>query len=70
VGAAHTELEQFALDPAVAPAGVLAGQAQDQLPTLGDQTGASAPGPAGEHRPLASDKIAMPARERLRADQE
>jgi hypothetical protein len=70
LGAAHAELEQFALDPAVAPAGVLAGQAEDQLPALGDQTGASAPGPAGAHRPLAPDEIAMPAQERLRADQE
>ena len=40
------------------------------LTALGDQTGASTPGTAGEHRPPAPDEIAMPAQERLRADQE
>jgi len=70
VRAAHAELEQLALDPPVTPARVLPGQAQDQLSTLGDQTRASAPGAAGEQRPLAPDEIAMPAQQGLGADQE
>jgi hypothetical protein len=44
VGAGHADLEQFALNPTVASAGVLASQAQDELAALGGETGASEPG--------------------------
>ncbi len=52
VGAGHAELDQLALDVPVAPASVLAGQAQDEFSALGDQTGGTAPGAAGEQGPL------------------
>ena len=61
VGATHAQLEQFALNPTVAPAGVLASQAQDELAALGGETGASEPGAAGEQGPPAPDEIEMPS---------
>jgi hypothetical protein len=65
VGAAPAKLEQFALDPAIAPARVLASQAEDQLIQLASECGPSARAGA-EGRPLASDELAVPAEERLR----
>src|SRR5262249_41177283 len=70
VGAAHAEFGQFALNPTVSPAGVLASQAQDELAVLGDQTWTSAPGAACEQGPIARDEIAMPAQQGLGADEE
>ena len=71
VGAAHAELEQFSLHPTVHPSGCSReSQAQAELAALGGETGASAPGTAGEHRPPAPDEIAMPAQQGLGADQE
>src|SRR5262249_21196052 len=70
VGAAHAEFGQFALNPTVSPAGVLASQAQDELAVLGDQTWTAAPGAACEQGRIARDEIAMPAQQGLGADEE
>jgi hypothetical protein len=50
--------------------GLIASQAQDEQAALGGETGASAPGTAGEHGPPAPDEIAMPAQQGLGADEE
>jgi hypothetical protein len=44
VGGAKAELEQFALDPPITPARVLAGEVQDERSALSDQTWTSARG--------------------------
>jgi len=64
----HAEAEQFALDPLVAPAGVLGGQANDQLlQVLVERRAASTTVGIG---PLAGDQAAVPAQQRLRLDDE
>jgi hypothetical protein len=58
------------MDPAVPPAGILAGQPPDQRP---DATpGRRPPGPAarGPGAPAAADDVAVPAHDRVRGDQQ
>jgi hypothetical protein len=58
------------VDPAVAPAGVLAGQTEDQgpdVPAGGWPPGLAADGPGG---PAAADDVAVPAQDRVRGDQQ
>jgi len=65
-----TQLQQLTLDAAIAPARILPGQARDQLVEL---TGPSLIGvrrTASISRPLATDQLAMPAEEGLRADEQ
>jgi hypothetical protein len=56
------EAEEFALDATVAPARVLAGEAEDELVELGG-SGAMSRWAAAVSRPLAADEIAVPAEE-------
>jgi hypothetical protein len=61
---------QFAVDPAVAPAGVFAGQPQDQgpdVPAGGRSAGLAADRPGG---PAAAGDVAVPAQDRVRGDQQ
>src|SRR5919198_366906 len=64
----HAKAEQLALDALVAPAGILGGQADDQLLEVLVECGA----PASTMRvgPGASDQAAVPAQQRLGPDQE
>jgi hypothetical protein len=70
VRGAVAELEEFALDPAIAPPRVLLGHADDQLLTVGVLAGLVAGWPASVECPLPADQAAVPAQQRLRADQE
>jgi hypothetical protein len=61
---------QFPVDPAIAPAGVLAGQPQDQgpdVPAGSWPAGLALLGPGG---PSAADDVVMPAQDRVRGDQQ
>src|SRR5450755_5019029 len=61
---------QFPVNPAVAPAGVLTGQPEDQgpdVPAGSWPAGLAADGPGG---PAAADDVAMPAQDGVRADQQ
>jgi len=62
------QLPQFAVDAAVAPAGILAGQTQDQFFHLGADTRAAGD-TALPKRPFAPDQVPMPAQHRLRREQ-
>jgi hypothetical protein len=70
VGDLKTELEGFALDPTISPAGVLADEAEDQAPEL-QVTRAAAPmwAPA-IGGPFASGEVAMPSEQGLRAGEQ
>jgi len=70
VGAAAAELEELALDPAIAPSRVLLGHLDDQLFPLGILADSAASWPARVECPLPADQLAVPAQQRLRADQE
>jgi len=64
------ELGQLAVDPAVAPQRILAGQPEDQgpdVPAGGWPSGLAADGPGG---PAAADDVAVPAQDRVRGDQQ
>src|SRR5262249_51820938 len=63
-------LRELALDAAIPPPGVLAGQAHDQLLALGARPGSPAPWSPGIERPLPTDQLSVPAQQCLRADQE
>jgi hypothetical protein len=64
----HPERDQFALDALVAPGRVLRRQTQNQpLRLRGQRRFARAPARIG---PAATDKVAMPAQQRRRLDQE
>src|ERR1035438_5219820 len=66
----HSEAGQLAVNPAVAPFGVLAGQPEDQgpdVPASGRPAGLAA---AGLRRPAAAEDVAVPAQDRVRGDQE
>ena len=61
---------QFPVNPAVPPAGVLAGQPEDQgldVPAGSWPAGLAAQGPGG---PAAADDIAVPAQDRVRGNQQ
>jgi hypothetical protein len=62
----HAKVEQFALDPLVAPAGILRGKADDQLLDLRVERGA--PASAMRVGPGAGDQAAVPAQQGLRLD--
>jgi hypothetical protein len=64
----YAELAQLANDPEVAPARVLARQAEDQLPRLTPDRRTS--GTPVRIRPAAGYQPAMPAQQRLRPHQE
>jgi hypothetical protein len=73
LGGPHLNLDpqagQFAVDPAVCPSGVLAGQPEDECPDISSgrrPAGLAAQGPSG---PAAADDIAVPRQDRLRRDQ-
>lgn len=51
---------QFALDPSVPPPGILAGQAQHQLPERGHSRGSAGTAAAGGVVPLLGDQLAVP----------
>ena len=64
------ELEQFSLDPSVAPPRILSGQPEDQpLEFQGKRRSARAAAPP-EEGPLAPDQLPVPAQERFRPDGE
>jgi hypothetical protein len=65
---AHVEAEQFALDPLVAPAGILPCQADDQL--LGSSIKRWTAGPTTGIGPHSGDQAAVPAHQRLRLDEQ
>ena len=69
VRAAVAEAKEFALDAAVAPARVLAGEAKDELVEFGRNLALSARTSAVS-RPLAADEVAVPAEQSLRAGQQ
>jgi hypothetical protein len=69
VGAAVAESEEFALDAAVAPVRVLAGEARDELVEFAGSRTLSARSPA-VGCPLSADELAVPAEEGLRTGQE
>jgi hypothetical protein len=61
---------QLAVDPAVPPSGILAGQPADQgldVVAGGGAAGLTAHGPGG---PAAADDVAVPAQDRVRGDQQ
>lgn len=64
------ELEQLALDATVAPAGILPGQPEDELVELTPGNRPPAARSSAIGGPLAADKFAMPAQQRLGAGQE
>jgi hypothetical protein len=66
----HSQAGQLAVDPAAAPAGVLAGQPEHQcldVPAGGWPARPAALGPGG---PAAADDVAVPAQDRIRGDQQ
>jgi len=64
----YAEVEQLALDPLVAPAGILGGQTDDQL--LDFRVERRSPASTTGIGPGAGDQAAVPAQQRLRLDQE
>ena len=66
------KLVQLALDTAIAPARVLAGQTQDQLRAFGGQrrTTETATRATPKGSPLSADQLTVPAEDGFRADQE
>jgi len=60
------EPDQFAMNSSGAPAGILRGHPQHQLPDGGP---GRRPAAAARNRPPAADQIAMPAQHRLRRDE-
>jgi hypothetical protein len=66
------KLVQLALDAAIAPSRVLAGQTQDQLLALGGhwRTTEMATRATPKCSPLSTDQLTVPAEDGLRADQE
>jgi len=70
VGAAMAQLQQLTLNTAIAPARILPCQAQDQLVEFAGPCSIVVRRTASISRPLATDKLAMPAEEGLRADQQ
>jgi hypothetical protein len=63
----HPEAQQFSLDALVAPAGILLGQADDQLLDVVVQRWSSGLVRVG---PGTGDEASVPAQQRLRPDQE
>jgi hypothetical protein len=66
----HSQASQLAVDPAVPPFGILAGQPKDQgpdVPAGRRAAGLAADGPGG---PAAADDVAVPAQDRGRGDQQ
>jgi hypothetical protein len=57
------QARELDLDPAVAPAAVLSGQPQDQLPDGGRRAGSARTATRGE-RPLPGDELAVPGQQR------
>src|SRR5919202_6588627 len=64
------QLEQFATEPLVTPAGVLLRQPQDQGARPGRERGAPRPTAPAEGYPLPSDQFSVPAQESLRPNRE
>jgi hypothetical protein len=64
------QLEQFATNPLVAPAGVLLRQLQDQGARRGRERRAPRPATPVEQGPLTADQLAVPPQERLGSDGE
>jgi hypothetical protein len=58
---------QFAVDPAVAPAGVVRGHPQHQLP---DGRSGRWPAAAAGDGPAAADQVAVPAKDRVGGDEQ
>ena len=66
----RSQADQLTVDPAVSPAGVLAGQPEDQgpdVPAGGRSAGLATHGPGG---PAAANDVAVPAQDRVRGDQQ
>jgi hypothetical protein len=69
-GCLHSQVGQLAVDPAVAPFGVLAGEPEHQGPDFaagGRSAGLAAHGPGG---PAGADDVAVLAHDRVRGDQQ
>jgi hypothetical protein len=64
----HPEVQQFSLDALVAPAGILLGEAEDELLDVLVERGS--PGSASWVGPGARDEAAVPAQQGLRLHQE
>ena len=65
---AEPERGELARDPLIAPAGILAREAEDDLAGLGADR--RSPGLPCRIGPASRDKLAMPAQERVRRDEE
>jgi hypothetical protein len=63
---AAAELQEFALDPAVSPPRVLAGEPKDQLLALEALAGPAAWWSPSVERPLPMDQLPVPAQQRIR----
>jgi hypothetical protein len=64
------ELEQFATNPRIVPAGVLRRRPQDHVVAGGRERGPPRPAAPAERRPLAPDEFPVPAEEGLGLDGE
>src|SRR5579859_4647860 len=70
MGAAVAELEHLALDPAVAPARILAGESEDEILDLRVEAAPASRRSTMEGGPLAANQFAMPSEERLGTGEE
>src|SRR5215470_18845336 len=66
----HSQAGQLAVDPAVAPFGVLPGQPEDQGPDVPAGRRSAGPAAPGPGRPAAADEVAVPAQDRVGCDQQ
>ena len=70
VGDLKAEHEGFALDPTISPVGVLAGEAEDQGPELQVRRAVAPRWTPAVGGPFASDEVAMPSEQGLRAGEQ
>ena len=66
----HSQAGQLAVDPAVAPFGVVAGQPEDEGPDIRAGGRAAGLGAHGLRCPAAADDVVVPAQDRVRGDQQ
>jgi len=70
VGAAHTELDDFALDAAVAPSWVLSRESNDGLAEQVTVAGSLPAWPRSIRRPASADQLAVPTQQSLGAGEQ
>jgi hypothetical protein len=66
----HAEYHQFAVHPPISPAAVFPGQAQHQDADRAQGAGSAASLGTGDGRVVASDQVAVPAHDSVRANQQ